>query len=261
MSRARHARRRRIGTLAAVTAACGLLAAGQAASAAVPGGNVLINWSIPDAPSDGVQNLTFPITVNPATTHQRGLYFAQMFAYTGNGLVGYTGLQPRPDTDGHEQLRGVFSIFGPGASTTDPNCYDGADGDDGVSCATEFAGVYGHTYDLSVDRTGPDTWSGTATDTVTGASHHIGTFTLPGGGNLASSQLGFVEYYLGVPSCRKMPRTDVVFGAPRTTDADGRTGTSTAAYEYGACVGKARYEAESDGHGGTHVTRGNPGSR
>lgn len=245
----------RLSALAGAASAM-VLVASPTASASVGGGNVAVSWSIPGTPSAGLTNITFPFTVNPATAHQSGTYFAQQFGFTGASDVGYTGLQPRPDSGGHERLHGVFSSFVAGSTTSDPNCSDGADGGAGVSCAAEFDGVYGHTYALTVVKSGSDTWTGTAKDTVTGVSTHIGTYTLPAGsGNLQGSQGGFVEYYAGIPSCAQMPRTDAVFGGPTTTDAGGLGGTARADYEYSDCVGQSGYQAVDDGSG-THITRG-----
>lgn len=251
MSKVRTVQRSAIAALAA-----GLLTViPQSASASVGGGNVSVSWSIPGTPSAGLTNVTFPVTVNEATAHQSGLYFAQQYSFTHDAM-GYTGLQPREDSKGHERLSARFSTFTGGSTTTDPNCHQGADGGDGVTCAVDFDAVYGHRYDITVALTGTDTWTGTARDTVTGASTHLGTWTLPSGsGKLKGSQVGFVEYYAGVPSCATMPRTDVVFGGPTSTDAGGLTGATRAGYEYSDCVGKADYHAENTGTG-THVTRG-----
>lgn len=236
-------------------AALGLLLAVPQTAVAVPGGNISISWSIPGAPDTGMTGITFPMTISPETAHKRGTYFAQQFSFQG-GMGGYTGLQPRENKHGKERLNGIFSIFGKGASTSDPNCTVGADGGAGVSCGYEFDAVYGHTYHLTVKRTGADVWTGTARDTTTGTTVRIGTYTLPAGsGNLKASHGGFVEYYYGVPSCSAMPRTDAVFGGPTTTAANGLSGTSRANYEYGACVGKSNYRAEQTGNG-THVSRG-----
>ncbi|NEB79098.1 hypothetical protein G3I40_28340 [Streptomyces sp. SID14478] len=244
------------GRSAVLALAAGLLlaVAPATASASVGGGNVLVSWSIPGTPSEGLTNITFPITVNPATAHQAGTYFAQQYDFAN--AMGYTGLQPRENNGSTERLSARFSTFTAGASTTDPLCDEGADGGPGVTCAVDFDGVYGHRYDIKVARTGTETWSGTATDTVTGAATHLGTWTLPtGSGNLKGSQVGFVEYYAGVPSCAEMPRTDGVFGGPTSTDAGGLSGTTRAEYEYSNCVGEAGYHAEDDGSG-AHVTRG-----
>lgn len=242
--------------------AVGILSVGpaQPASAAAGkfGGNVAIGWSIPNVPATGITNITFPITVGTATVRADGTYFAQQFIFTNAPDVGYTGLQPRPDSNGHQMLHAAFSSFNAGTTSTDPNCRGGADGGAGESCSADFAGVYGDTYDLTVTRTGADTWTGTATDAVTGVANHVGTYTLPtGSGDLKGWQVGFVEYYLGSPSCSQLPRIDVVFGGPSTTDAGGLTGTSSAEHEYSQCIGQADYAAAPVGSG-THITRGWP---
>ncbi|MGY1439838.1 hypothetical protein DQ392_16390 [Streptomyces reniochalinae] len=240
--------------LPAAAAAALLIATPHAASADVGGGNVSVGWSIDNTPSSGMTNITFPVTVNPATAHKEGIYFAQQYSFADG--MGYTGLQPRENSGSNERLSARFSTFTQGATTSDPLCHEGADGGPGVTCAVDFDAVYGHRYDIKVERTGTDTWSGTATDTVTGEATHLGTYTLPAGsGDLQGSQGGFVEYYLGVPSCAEMPRSDVVFGGPTSTDAGGLSGTSRANYEYSDCVGESGYQAENDG-AGTHVTRG-----
>lgn len=247
-----------VGTLrrcALPVVAAGLLAAvPHTALADVGGGNVSISWSIDGTPSAGLSNVTFPITVNPDTAHQEGIYFAQQYSFADG--MGYTGLQPRENSGGSERLSARFSTFTEGATTSDPLCHEGADGGPGVTCAVDFDAVYGHRYDIKVERTGTDTWTGTAKDAVTGESTHLGTYTLPeGSGGIQGSQGGFVEYYLGIPSCAEMPRSDVTFGGPSSTDAGGLSGTARANYEYSDCVGESNYKAEDDGSG-THVTRG-----
>lgn len=246
---------RRCGAVAAAVAGL-LVAMPGPATAAVGGGNVSIGWSIPGTPADGLRDITFPMTVNKATAHQDGIYFAQQFGFTNAADVGYTGLQPRANSGGSERLSARFSNFVAGSTTNDPLCHEGADGGPGVTCAVDFDAVYGHRYDIKVERTGTDTWTGTARDTVTGKETHLGTYTLPAGsGNLRGSQGGFVEYYAGIPSCAEMPRSDVVFGGPTSGDAGGLSGTARANYEYSDCVGESGYHAEDDG-AGTHVTRG-----
>ncbi|GAA4424868.1 ricin-type beta-trefoil lectin domain protein [Actinokineospora soli] len=247
---------RRLGAVAVVAAAGFGVHAAVPASAAVVGGNVSISWSIPNPPSGGLTNITYPMTVNPATAHQDGIYFAQQFAFQSDRVAGYTGLQPRRDSGGATRMRGVFSIFGEGTSTSHPNCHTGADGGPGTSCGVEFTAVYGREYHLKVVRTGTDTWTGTAVDAVTGSSVQIGSWRLPAGtGNLRNWHGGFVEYYLAIPSCSLMPRSDVVFGGPTSTDAGGLRGTSKADEEYGGCVGESDYRSATVG-AGTHVTRG-----
>ncbi|MEV6520314.1 RICIN domain-containing protein [Longispora sp. NPDC051575] len=240
--------------LAALTAGLSSLLGAQPALAA--GGNAYLNWSIPNVPSGGLSNITFPMTVNPDTVHDHGTYFAQQFAFTNASDVAYVGLQPRPNVNGRERLHTAFSTFQAGASTNDPLCHTGADGGPGVSCAADFDGVYGHLYHLTAAKSGADTWVGTAKDTVTGVTTHIGSWTLPSNnGKITGSEGGFLEYYLGFPTCSTLPRTDVYYGGPTSTDLPGVVGTVHAEGESDDCRGQANYQAVAQGNG-LHVTRG-----
>ncbi|MFJ3957544.1 DUF3472 domain-containing protein [Arthrobacter sp. NPDC090010] len=219
------------------------------------GGNELLSWSVSGAPSSGLSSTTFPITVAPATARRAGTYFAMQFGFTGQTELGYTGLQPRPDANGSGRLRGVFSSFIPGTTSSDRNCTPGADGGPGVSCGLEFNAVYGHTYNMVVSQTGTNTWSGSAVDTVTGTSTHIGSYTLPAGsGNLKPSQSGFIEYY-DVPSCSQQQKYDVTFGAPSSGSL---TGAVSWVKEYGDCLGQGGTTVTPVGTG-VRITRGTVG--
>ncbi|WP_064749201.1 RICIN domain-containing protein, partial [Lysobacter antibioticus] len=145
-----------------------------------------------------------------------------------NGGGGYIGLQPEPASNGRQRLHAIFSTFDAGSTENDPNCTSGADGDpDGVSCGFSFYAEYGHPYAMTIQMTGPNTWTGTATDTVTGVETHIGTFTeAPGRGRLAGKGGGFIEHwYSTVPSCLQMPRIVTTLAGPFTTAAGGLSGT------------------------------------
>ena len=240
--------------LAIIAAGAMVLSVTGQASAA--GGNTYTSWSIPNVPSAGLSNIVFPMTVNPATVRADGTYFASQFNFTHASDVGYTGLQPRADLNGHQRLHGVFSSFNAGTSSTDPNCHGGADSGAGESCSAEFDAVYGHTYNMTVTRTGTDTWTGTAVDAVTGVANHIGTYTLPAGsGNIAGGQTGFVEYYLSSPTCAQLPKVDVQFDGPTSTDLPGQVGTVRNAGESADCQGQSNFVATNVGNG-LHVTRG-----
>ncbi|KAJ7158009.1 hypothetical protein C8R43DRAFT_996615 [Mycena crocata] len=191
-----------------------------------------LGWSMSKVPPNGLTDITFPITIVEAD-HISGYYFAQQYGFVGSG-IGYTGIQPRPDDKPTSKavLHGVFSSFVDGSKTTgDPNCHGGADGGPGVSCAFEWFGVYGRTYDFEVKSAGNQVWNGTAIDTVTGQRIHIGSYTLPAGaGGIKSSQVG--------PS--SVP--------PRTTNV-GSVGTENLAYEYGDCVGKVAFSTSKNASG------------
>ncbi|KAJ7144360.1 hypothetical protein C8R44DRAFT_837323 [Mycena epipterygia] len=203
------------------------------------------DWSVTNVPSTGLSDITFPLTIVQAD-HISGYYFAQQFGFVGLKDVGYTGLQPRPDSGGKPVIHGVFSSFVAGTISTHKNCNNGADGGAGVSCAFEWNGVYGRTYNLEVKSAGNRLWVGTAIDTVTGARIEIGSYTLPvGSGGIQSSQVGFVEWYPwngGEPQnhCARLPYQKTIFGNPSTTNA-GSVGTQGLAYEYGDCVGQVAF--------------------
>lgn len=190
-----------------------------------------LSWSIPNVPSAGLTDITFPINIANAP-HTSGYYFAQQFNFAGQSNVGYTGLQPRPDSGSSPIIHGVFSSFIPGTTSTDPNCSDGADGGSGVSCAFEFSGSYSNTYHMVITNTGGTTWTGTAVDSITGTQNHIGTYTLPSGsGGIQSSQVGFVEYYPWnsnpALTCADIPATDGTFYAPTTQSSSSGAVTGT----------------------------------
>lgn len=252
---------RRLPSLLALgVAAVGMLAAPLLMPAAAHaeeqpfGGNVAYDWEIPNAPKSGMTRLVMPMTINPESAHIDGTYVATQFNFTGAEDVGYMGLQPRPDQDGQTRLHGVFSSFIPGTTSTDPQCTDGADGGAGVGCANDFDAVAGRTYDLEVKKSGADTWTGTAIDTVTGQRHHIGTYTLPQhSGKLKNSQVGFVEnYWNHSRTCEGVQRIDTTIGRPRT---NGHEGSASNPREYGDCLVEANYAATST-DGTVQITRG-----
>ena len=183
-----------------------------------------------DLTNKSFTNLTFPMIVKPDTLRASGIYFAYEFSFMNTYDIGYMGLQPRPDKDGKECLHAAFSSFIKDSTTDDPQCHLGADGGPGVSCAVDFEGHCGDTYDLTVHKTAEHTWSGDLVDRETGEKVHIGTWSLPKEiGDLHSSYVGFLEYY-GNPagptwhSCSEMAKAHVVFGPPYSTDYKGTYG-------------------------------------
>ncbi|MFI8083977.1 RICIN domain-containing protein [Kitasatospora sp. NPDC086009] len=256
---------------AAVAAAALLLFAPTPAPASAVdfglGGNVSLGWSVPNAPSGHLTNITFPMAVNPAS-EQTGLYYAQQFS-VANGRTGYTGLQPQPTSGNTQQFRAIFSVFASGGagtpgdtSSNDPNCRPGADGDAGQSCSVLFNAVYGHTYNLTVKRTAStsttNTWTGDVYDSANPQQlvAHIGSWTVPSG-LLTSSGSGFVEYvyYNAAGTCAQNTVSDAYFGGPSSTDAGGLSGVVNNVYEYGSCAGQSNFASTPSGSG-QHVVRG-----
>ncbi|KAF9405850.1 hypothetical protein BGZ76_006466, partial [Entomortierella beljakovae] len=175
-----------------------------------------------------------------------GFYFAQQFNFKNIPSAGYTGLQPRPDSNGNNIIHAAFSSFQDGATSNHPNCYDGADSGPGSSCAVEIIGDYSHTYNLVVENTGGTTWRGTLVDTVIGDSTVVGEWTLPSGaGNIANGQWGFVEYYTwnGQKShtCDSLPFTEATFYDPTSKTSGASGGVVYNVVEDGDCIGKVEF--------------------
>ncbi|KAF9953193.1 hypothetical protein BGZ72_005618 [Mortierella alpina] len=205
-------------------------------------------WKFDKVPSDGLADVTFPFNMAKAP-HKRGFYFAQQFNFRNVKNVGYTGLQPRTDSNGKSVVHAAFSSFQGGTTSSHINCSDGADGGSGVSCSVDIAGDYNHTYNLVVENTRNTTWRGTLVDTVTGTSTVVGEWTLPNGsGKIVNGLLGFVEYYIWnsqpMHTCDSLPFTEAAFYDPTSKTVGATGGKITSVYEYGDCVKKAGYSVK-----------------
>ncbi|KAG0055431.1 hypothetical protein BGZ83_008568 [Gryganskiella cystojenkinii] len=208
-------------------------------------------WAFDNVPASGLSDVTFAFNMAKAP-HTGGFYFAQQFDFFNVKDGGYTGIQPRPDSNGNSVVHAVFSSFQGGTTSKHPNCSNGADGGAGVSCKVEIQGNYSHTYNLVVTNTQGTTWQGTLVDTVTGSKTVVGEWSLPqGSGKISNGQVGFVEYYIwnGQPShtCQSLPVTEATFYAPTSKTAGANGGKITTVYEYGDCVGKAGYSVKKLG--------------
>lgn len=211
------------------------------------------DWSFSSAPSDGLNDITFPFNMANAP-RTPGFYFAQQFNFDNVKEVGYTGVQPRSDYNGNSVVHAAFSSFQGGTKTTHPNCYEGADGGPGVSCAVDIYGDYSHIYNLAIENIGGTTWRGTLVDTVTGGWAVVGEWTLPyGAGRIKNGQVGFAEFFTwnGQPShtCSSLPKTEAFFGNPTSNTSGASGGEVTKVYEYGDCVGKVGYSATQHSSG------------
>ncbi|KAG0301999.1 hypothetical protein BGZ98_007874 [Dissophora globulifera] len=205
------------------------------------------DWGFYDAPSDGLNDITFPFNIANAP-HVSGFYFAQQFGFYNVENISYTGLQPQPDSNGKSIVHAAFSSFEGGTTTNHPNCYSGADNGPGVSCAVDIIGNYNHTYNLVVENTNGTTWRGTLVDTETSSSTVVGEWTLPQeAGKIINGQGGFVEYYTwnGQPShtCDSLPFTEATFYNPTSKTIGASEGYTYNIVEYGDCIGKAGYSA------------------
>ena len=219
-------------------------------------GLVGISWNVTNVPSSGLRSIAFPFSIANAP-HKTGYYFVQQFNFIGQSDVGYTGLQPRPDSNYNPIIRAAFSNFINGTTHGDPNCHYGADGGPGVSCAVEFSASYANGYRIEVVNIYGNTWTGTVVDTTTGMRVHIGAWTLPAGTDgIRSSQVGFIEYYLWNGqhhACSSLPYTSMVFGVPLTTTS-GAIGSLGDAYECGDCVGQVDFRTHRTSDQGVAVS-------
>ena len=209
---------------------------------------IYLGWTIPNVPSAGFQNISFPFDLSQAP-HKEGWYFAQQFRFIGQDYVGFTGLQPLPDDNGQPIIRAIFSSFIPGTTVRDANCWDSAGGGPGAACSLEFPADYDHGYSLEVVNTGGSTtWTGTVVDTTTNKKLHVGTYTLPEGTQgIKSYEIGFVKYFEPEPDsehCDELPYTSVTFGNPFTPTEEGSLG---GAYEYPEdfCTGEQDFKFKS----------------
>ncbi|EPE05884.1 gp24-like protein [Ophiostoma piceae UAMH 11346] len=198
-----------------------------------------VTWRMPNVPEEGLSDITFPINIANAP-HTSGYYFAEQFGFKNESHVGYTGLQPRADANNQTIIHGVFSSFITGSTSEDPNCSDGADGGNGVSCSFEFVGDYADTWNMVVNTTGGNTWTGTAVNTRTGVGKHIGSYTLPDSvGGISDSNFGFVEYYPwnSNPSltCADIPFTQGTLFAPISKSTKNGTATGTVVGSITSC--------------------------
>ncbi|KAF9162096.1 hypothetical protein DFQ26_003870 [Actinomortierella ambigua] len=200
-------------------------------------------WDFDQIPPTGLRDITFPINVANAA-HKRGFYFAQQFNFQNIPHMGYTGLQPQADDNGNSVIRGVFSSFQNGTTTSHPNCGPGADGGPGVSCGLIFPVDYSHTLNMVVENIGGTTWRGTAVDTVTNVTTEIGVWTLPPeSGAIVNGQMEFIEYFLGVQgNCSALPFVEVTLFNPTSKTVGASGGNITSVYEQpGDCVSKFNF--------------------
>ncbi|XWW96135.1 hypothetical protein V2A60_004106 [Cordyceps javanica] len=218
-----------------------LFLAAQAPSACLAG--IGHTWSFSSSPAGGMKDVTFGFDVSGAA-HRRGYYFANQFNFQNVKEVSYTGVQPQTDAaGGRASIRGVFSSFQRGATSTHPNCSDGADGGDGVSCGVTVAvSDFSGRFDCVVENIGGTRWRGTLKNDAQGISVVIGEFSQPAGaGGVTKGQMGFLEYFLanGNPNfkCHDQFKTKVSYYFPTSRTPGAGTGTIPKPYEYGSCVG------------------------
>ena len=198
--------------------------------ATAPNGLFGVNYSI-YAPSPGLSNITFPITIDKGAQRKSskdgGIYYAMQFGVNnekGNKLgTGYIGMQPRGDG----KALVVFSGFGPHFSA--PKGRPEADGGPGGSNSTLVDFKFGHKYNLTVERD-PDNakrlkaYVQDVTDPdKLGPRQHVKDLDVDQKVALAGYGIGFVEHYgAKIDRSSQIAPTSGSFFAPFSTDDRGR---------------------------------------
>lgn len=201
-----------------------------------------ISWEMSEVPESGLEDISFPMSIANAP-HEEGFYFAHQFNFVDQEDVGYTGLQPREDSNESSIIHAVFSSFIEGTTSDDENCSEGADGGPGVSCAADIPAPYDAQYELRITNDEGTTWTGTLVDSDSGDESHIGTYTIPeGSGGITDGQMGFVERYVGTDNCAEVPFTSVTFGSPTSNTEGAGDGSLGDAYEGGDCQGQIDFQ-------------------
>ncbi len=200
--------------------------------AAATSPNVLyrVGYSI-DAPSPGLNNITFPISISEGQQRKgskdAGIYYAMMFGvntdkggYLGRG---YTGIQPRED--GKALI--TFSAYGPHFKA--PQGRSEFDGETGVSNSKLVDFKFGNQYNLTVERDPANArllkaYIQDVTDPDNPLPRqHAGDIYADRDVALAGKDVGFVEHYgAKINKSAQIATTRGSFYAPFTTDENGK---------------------------------------
>ena len=188
-------------------------------------GGAYVIWN-PLWPTPQYDKLQWTLTVLNLPIVKSYYYWALQDGFLGGGAF-YYGLQPYGSCPGGGNCKiALFSFFGNGATTTSPNCVNGADGGAGMSCHVAYDWTVGVPYTFSISLTGTDTvnntetWTGTVTSGQTNATTVIGNWTIPGQnttqpGLIGTEAVSFVEYYLSVDGgCNGEPYAEVNMSVP-----------------------------------------------
>jgi hypothetical protein len=175
-----------------------------------------VSWTYPDAPADGLDAMR--ITMSPesyADSDQNFVYWAYDSRFM-SGETYYMGLQP----NGEFRKTALFSIFGPGTSSSNPNCKAGADNGAGTSCHIHYAWELHRNYQFTVvlltKTANTTTWEGSVTDLVTQVRTVIGDITVPSSRGFLRPDYAvtFVELYKRSVPCSSQPGSEILFLRP-----------------------------------------------
>ncbi|THC95827.1 hypothetical protein EYZ11_004697 [Aspergillus tanneri] len=208
-----------------------------------------IPWTMPNIPSSGLADVTFPITVREADPEGRYL-FSQYFNFGDLSYGGALEFQPSSASSQLNYLHAAFYGLVPGTTTNDTNCKPDQWGL-ATRCSVLFRGDYSHTYHMKVHNSEGNTWVGTIVDTKSGKKIHIGAYDIPAGaGAITGSQPGTVrldtENFPVIRNCSALAQISAVFGLPFTSVRE------AGAAEFGyvrASEDCAEYRSEKNGDG------------
>ncbi|KAB8212790.1 hypothetical protein BDV33DRAFT_186140 [Aspergillus novoparasiticus] len=175
-----------------------------------------IPWTVSNVTPAGLSDVAFPITFMESDPGGRYI-FSQSFSFGNLSYGGILELKPLSAKVG-SYLHARFRSFIPGTTTSDKKCRLDSDATS-AHCSVLFRGNHSHTYHLRVYNTGGTGWAGSVTDTVTGRSHHIGSYELPSGtGGIAGFQIGGVKFDTEnsrpLETCSSLANVSAVFGKP-----------------------------------------------
>ncbi|KAJ5239916.1 hypothetical protein N7468_004535 [Penicillium chermesinum] len=189
-----------------------------------------LSWNIPSAPSTGLTEITFPISM-PSAPHKSGYYFADNSA------------SPAPPTSATQVCSRAKTPPPPPSSTaSSPASSTGRPPATRTATTARTAARGGEFGRRDVDRDAGGYGDG-------GAHAYRGLYAAGWVRGSQGSQVGFVEYYpwnSGSHSCGQLPATQVVFGNPVSAGMQGRAGKP---HEYGDCVGQVDFRTEVTGDG------------
>ena len=180
-----------------------------------------IVWKFAEMPRTGFDTLRIVISPRELVEKDNFVYWAYQDWFM-NGMPFYFGLQPNGSfRNGETGKMALFSVFGPGSSSQNGDCFGSADGGAGTSCHLHYDWRSNDRYEFTVALVAEDaatmTWEGSVYDLDQGKGKMIGRITVtrdhgymkPFGG------VSFVEHYRRDLSCGQQPESEVLYFAPR----------------------------------------------
>lgn len=233
--------------------------------AVTPGGMAYAWWGWPAPPVGGGHTGWFNRDVNLTVETDPGtaaaLFWSHQFHFQG-GDGGYIGLQTNGYVNGQWVGKAaVFSIWQAlGAVAGSPGSACATFGGEGTgwSCRIPYDWQPGRTYRLRIweyccaETPGaPEWWTGTVTDTTTGAETFLGRIQVPGAWDWIDGVNSgtWVEYYGSVSTCDDIPHSVARFDAMRANAGTvAPTSSTTTLGDAPRCPGKAAIAAAGDGY-------------